>query len=181
MHRWGSSWIHQVPSVPGPQLPHPWRARGAVYLGIQVITQFLSIFLLYPWWQELSVSKRSLKDLLGVSGSPEPQYRPSPEDERGASSHRPHLPRALPPPLPYQGRDPSRLTVHDGAPHSGVVAAKFPHQSPRLLGGYLPMKLLPEAPDAFLQLGWAQGGSDRGRRGATCPPPSLGILLPART
>lgn len=26
--------------------------RGAVYLGIQVITQFLSIFLLYPWWGE---------------------------------------------------------------------------------------------------------------------------------
>lgn len=25
---------------------------GAVYLGIQVITQFLSILLLYPWWQE---------------------------------------------------------------------------------------------------------------------------------
>lgn len=41
------------------------------------------------------------------------------------------------------------------------------------------MKLLLEAPDAFLQLGWAQGGSDRVRRGAIAPPPSLGILLPA--
>lgn len=26
--------------------------REAVYLGIQVITQFLSVFLLYPWWGE---------------------------------------------------------------------------------------------------------------------------------
>lgn len=26
--------------------------REAVYLGIQVMTQFLSIFLLYSWWGE---------------------------------------------------------------------------------------------------------------------------------
>lgn len=52
VHRRGSSRIRQVPSVPPPQLPHPLRGWGAVYLGIQVITQFLSIFLFYPWWQE---------------------------------------------------------------------------------------------------------------------------------
>lgn len=39
------------------------------------------------------------------------------------------------------------------------------------------MKLLPEAPDALLQLGWGDRGSDGGRRGAIAPPPSLGILF----
>lgn len=43
-------------------------------------------------------------------------------------------------------------TVHDRAPNSSVVAAKLPHKSPCLLGGHFSMKLLPEAPDALLQL-----------------------------
>ena len=33
-------------------LPRVLRGGGAVYLGIQIITQFLSILLLYPWWGE---------------------------------------------------------------------------------------------------------------------------------
>ena len=36
---------------PSPVTPS-FEGRGAVYLGIQIITQFLSISLLYPWWGE---------------------------------------------------------------------------------------------------------------------------------
>lgn len=35
-----------------PPLTTCFEGRGAVYLGIQIITQFLSILLLYPWWGE---------------------------------------------------------------------------------------------------------------------------------
>lgn len=165
---WGSPRMGSVPSVLPPQLPCPLSGVGAVYLGIQVITQFLSIFLLYSWWGELSVSEGPLKDLVGVSGSPEPQYRPSPRDDLNSSSYPPNRPSS-PARNTHQSREPCPLTVHDGAAHSGVVAVKFPHQSPRLPVGDLPIKLLPEAPDALLQLGWGQRGSERGRR--TIAPP----------
>ena len=39
---------------PDPSILPPFttgfEGRGTVYLGIQIITQFLSILLLYPWW-----------------------------------------------------------------------------------------------------------------------------------
>lgn len=60
----------RVPSVLPPQLPCPLSGVGAVYLGIQVITQLLSIFLLYSWWGELSVSAGPLKGLRSPNTDP---------------------------------------------------------------------------------------------------------------
>ena len=108
-----------------------------------------------PLVGRVSVSEGPLKGFVGISGPPEPRSRPPPKEMISSPLPAPstdHTPSLLPS-LTLTRQDPHLLTIHDGAPHSSVVAAKFPHQSPCLLGGYLSMKLLPEAPDAFLQLG----------------------------
>lgn len=175
-HRGGSPWMSLTLLFSLP-LPHPLRGGRSLpgHPGHYSVPVHLSAL---PLVGRVSVSERPLKDLVGVSG-PRTRYRPPPKEMISSplpTLSRDHTPSPLPSGTPCR-QDPRLLTVHDGAPHSGMVAAKLPHQSPRLLGGYLPMKLLPEAPDALLQLGWGDRGSDGGRRGAIAPPPSLGILF----
>lgn len=67
-----------------------------------------------------------------------------------------------------------KLTVHDCAPHVDVVFVEIPHQDICISGSDLPMKGLPQAPDAFLQLGWkgrGLGGSQRGAWNSARPFP----------
>ena len=51
VHRRSSAMDEPDPSIL-PPLTTCFEGRGTVYLGIQIITQFLSILLLYPWWGE---------------------------------------------------------------------------------------------------------------------------------
>lgn len=51
-----------------------------------------------------------------------------------------------------------KLTVHDCASHVEVVGIEIPHQDICISWGDLPMKGLPQTPDAFLQLGWRGRG-----------------------
>lgn len=179
-HRGGSPWRGRVPSVPPALSARPGRGVGHVTWASRSLLSSCPSFCFTPGGE----SKRRWRALAGSCGSlrvPRAPTQTLPE-RRSQGLFQPSA-QTTPPPRspPPQPGDPRPLTVHDGAPHAGVVAAKFPHQSPRLLGGNLPVKLLPEAPDALLQLGCGQGGSVGARRRATAPPPSLGILLPART
>lgn len=140
-------------------LAHPLRERDSLpgHPGHYSVPVHLSAL---PLVGRVSVSEGPLKDLVGVSVSPEPLIQTAPQrDDLIASfypQHRPHPPPVL------LCRTPTRPSIRPA--HRTRWSAplrcgrcQISSSESRLLGGYLPMKLLPEAPDALLQLGWGQG------------------------
>ena len=160
-------------------LAHPLRERDSLpgHPGHYSVPVHLSAL---PLVGRVSVSEGPLKDLVGVSVSPEPLIQTAPQrDDLIASfypQHRPH-----PPPVPLC-RTPTRPSIRPAhrtrwsAPLRCGRCQISSSESPPSWG--IPShETSPGGAGRSSPAGVGTGGSEGGRRGAMALPPSLGILF----